>query len=172
MSNPMEQIRILKVTINIGIGQVGEDVEKAVTLLERISGETAIRTKTGPNAKGFGLREGLEVGAKAILRGQEAYDVLPKLLSGMDKKLSLKNFDNQGNFSFSVEEYINIPGVNYDPDIGMQGFDVAVTLERPGFRVKRRQVDKREIGKDHRITPEEAANFVEEEFDVKVEGLK
>jgi len=171
MSNPMEQIKIHKITLNIGIGEVGQGVERAVTLLERLSGSDAVRTKTGENAKGFGLREGLEVGAKTTLRGEEARDLLPKLFDGMDYKLSIDSFDDQGNFSFSVEEYINIPGIEYDPDIGMQGFDVAVTLERPGFRVKRRQENPKDIGKEHRITPEEAAEFVQNEFGIEVEGV-
>ncbi len=172
MSNPMEEIRIEKVTLNIGIGQVGQEVMNAVTLLERLTGSKAVKTKSKDSAKGFGLREGLEIGAKTTLRGEEGKEILPQLLSGMDKELSIDNFDNQGNFSFSVEEYINMPGVDYDPEIGMQGFDVAVTLERPGFRIKRRQVDTKKIGKNHKITPEQAAEWVEEEFGVDVKGVK
>ncbi len=171
MTNPMREIRIEKVTLNIGIGEVGTDVEKAVTLLERLTGSDAIRTKSKDSAKGFGLREGLEIGAKTTLRGEEAKKILPQFFDGMDYDLSIESFDSTGNFSFSVEEYINIPGVDYDPEIGMQGFDVAVTLERPGFRVKRRQEDKRDIGKNHKITPEEAAEFVQDEFDVEVKGV-
>ncbi len=171
MSNPMKQIRIEKITLNIGIGEVGTEVEKAVNLLERLTDSKAVKTESKSSAKGFGLREGLEIGAKTTLRGEKAKDILPKLFDGMDYQLSLDNFDKTGNFSFSVEEYINIPGVDYDPDIGMQGFDVAVTLERPGFRVKKRQVDTREVGKNHKIKPEEAAEFVQEEFGLDVEGV-
>lgn len=171
MTNPMEDIQILKVTLNIGIGEVGRGVERAVTLLERLSDSKAVRTKSGPNAQGFGLRQGLEIGAKTTLRGEDARELLPQLFDGMDEKISISNFDDQGNFSFSVEEYINIPGLEYDPDIGMQGFDVAVTLERPGFRVKRRQESTKDIGKKHKITPEEAAEFVQDEFGIDVEGV-
>lgn len=168
--NPMEQIRIHKVTLNVGVGEVGDRVQKAVKLLETITGSDAVTTESTESAKGFGLRDGLEIGAKTTIRDETARDVLPRLFDATDKNLSLDNFDDQGNFSFSVEEYINVSGIEYDPGIGMMGFDVAVTLERPGFRVKRRR-NPRSLGEDHKITPEEAANFVQEAFGVEVEGV-
>lgn len=167
--NAMQQIRILKVTVNIGIGEVGDDVEQAVKLLERLSGSDAVRTTSGKDAAGFGLRDGLEIGAMTTLRGDEAYEFLGRMFDALEEPISIDNFDDTGNFSFGVQEYINVPGIEYDPDIGMQGFDVAVTLERPGFRVKRRRND-REIGQDHKIAPREAANFVQDEFGATVEG--
>ncbi len=60
-----------------------------------------------------------------------------------------------------------MPEVRYDPDIGMMGFDVAVTLQRPGYSVKERK-EGGEVGSEHRIGPEEAKEFVEERFGVEV----
>ncbi|MDY6789339.1 MAG: 50S ribosomal protein L5 [Candidatus Nanohaloarchaea archaeon] len=168
--NPMREIKIHKVTVNIGVGDVGDEVEKSAQLIEKVTGSTAVKTKSGKGAKGFGKREGLEIGAKTTLRGEKAKEVLERLLNAMEENLSIDNFDDQGNFAFGVPEYINIDGVEYDPDIGMAGMDVAVTLERPGFRVKRRDVKSSNIGKSHRISPEEAANFVKNEFGIEVKG--
>ncbi|MDY6777186.1 MAG: 50S ribosomal protein L5 [Candidatus Nanohaloarchaea archaeon] len=168
--NEMKQIQIQKVVVNIGIGEVGDDVEKAVDLLERLTGSDAVRTESGDNAKGFGLREGLNVGAKTTLRGEEAHEFLERVFDALEEPLSINNFDDSGSFSFGIGEYINVPGIEYDPDIGMQGFDVAVRLERPGFRVKRRRNDH-DIGQDHKITPREGANFVQETFDTEIEGV-
>jgi large subunit ribosomal protein L5 len=167
----MQQIRVFKVTANIGIGEVGEDVQHAANLLEKLTGNQPVKTQSGANAKGFGLRDGLDIGAKVTLRGDDAEEFLARMFDSIEDNISIDNFDSTGNFAFGVEEYINVPGIDYDPDIGMQGFDVAVTLERPGYRIKRRQHRPKKIGKDHRITPEEAANFVQERFDVEIEGI-
>ncbi len=168
--NPMRKIKIHKVTVNIGTGEVGDDVEKAAKLIEKVTGSTAIRTVSGKGSKGFGKREGLEIGAKTTLRGEKAKEVLEKLLDAMEEKLSINNFDDRGNFAFGVPEYINIEDIDYDPQIGMRGLDVAVTLERPGFRVRRRDEKSTNIGKEHRIDPEEAANFVKDNFGIEIEG--
>ena len=58
--------------------------------------------------------------------------------------------------------------MKYDPEIGMLGFDVAITLERPGYRVKRRKVKKSKIGKKHKISKEEVIKWLKEEFGVNV----
>lgn len=168
--NEMQAIQIHKITVNIGIGEVGDDVEKAVDLLEEMTGSDAIRTESGMDAAGFGVREGLNIGAKTTLRGEEAEQFLQRMFDAIEENISISNFDKHGNFAFGVEEYINVPGMEYDPDIGMRGFEVAVTLERPGYRVKRRKEDTREVGKDHKIAPEEAANYVKETFDVDIDG--
>ncbi|MDY6774372.1 MAG: 50S ribosomal protein L5, partial [Candidatus Nanohaloarchaea archaeon] len=60
------------------------------------------------------------------------------------------------------------PGVDYDSDIGMRGFEVVVNLERPGYRVKKRDHKPSSIGKDHQVDDEDAKNFVEEELGVEV----
>ncbi|MCJ7429287.1 MAG: 50S ribosomal protein L5 [Candidatus Nanohaloarchaeota archaeon QJJ-5] len=170
--NEMEQIQIHKVTVNIGIGEVGEDVQKAANLVERLTGSTAVKTQSGDDAKGFGLRSGLDIGAMTTLRGEDAYDLLERLFDAREDNIHINNFDDQGNLSFGIGEYINIPGIEYDPDIGMMGLEVAVTLERPGFRVKRRKEDSREIGQDHRITPQEAANYMIDQFGVDIDGVE
>lgn len=165
--NKMKEIRIAKVTVNIGVGQVGEDVEQAVNLLEDMTGNQAVRTESGDAAQGFGLRSGLNVGAKVTLRGDDAAEFLEHVFDAVDHEIPESNFDDQGNFSVGVGEYINMPNMQYDPDIGMVGFDVAVTLERPGYRVKDRK-DEATLGDDHRISPEEAQTFVADRFGVDV----
>jgi large subunit ribosomal protein L5 len=75
--------------------------------------------------------------------------------------LLIKNFDQQGNFSFGIPEYIDIEGLEYDPDLKIIGLEVAVTLERPGFRVRNRIVRKSQLGKPHKITKDQAIEFVQ-----------
>ncbi|MFB6292406.1 MAG: 50S ribosomal protein L5 [Candidatus Nanohaloarchaea archaeon] len=166
--NEMRQIKVSKVTVNIGEGQVGEDVEKAVQLLEKLTGQSPVRAESRDESKTFGLRSGLNIGATVTLRGEEAREFIEKVLPAAGNEISKNAFDGNGNFSFGVSEYIDVPGVDYDADIGMKGFEVAVTLERPGYRVKKRDFKPNDIGKDHLVSDEDAIEFVEEELGVEV----
>jgi len=67
-----------------------------------------------------------------------------------------------------VAEYISIPGIKYDPEIGIVGMDVCVTLERPGFRIKKRRIKPRKVGKKHRISKEEAMAWAGRALNIKV----
>ena len=165
--NEMKQIYVSKVTVNIGIGQVGDDVEKAKNLLEKITGKEAVKTESKEGSKNFGLRSGLNIGAAVTLRGEEAKEFLEKVLPAVDQ-IDAESFDGNGNFGFGISEYIDVPGVEYDSDIGMMGFEVAVNLERPGYRVKKRDHKPSQIGDEHRVSNDEAVEFVKETFEVEV----
>ncbi|MBU5557823.1 MAG: 50S ribosomal protein L5 [Candidatus Aenigmatarchaeota archaeon] len=167
MTNPNRKIRIAKVTINIGCGESGEKLERAKKLLETLTKrKVAITTTHGRTT--FGMAKGRPIGVKVTLRGAAALDFLKKALSSRDFKLPSKCFDKQGNFAFGVREHIDMPGVRYDPDIGIFGMDVCVTLERPGFSVSRKSI-RHVIGKNHRIKSEDAIDWVSKNLGVKVE---
>lgn len=165
--NEMKQIQIGKVVVNVGIGQVGEDVEKAKNLIEKITGKKAVKTESKDSAKTFGLRQGLKIGAMTTLRGEEAEEFLEKVFTAVEE-IEASQFDERGNFAFGVGEYIDVSGVDYDADIGMMGFEVAVNLERPGYRVKERDYKPTDIGEAHMVDSEDAIDFIEETFDVEV----
>ncbi len=165
--NPMKEIRIEKITINIGAGEAGPKLEKAKNLLSMITNKKIVVTKTHKRTT-FGVAKGRQIGVKTIIRGKEAVELLKKMLKAVENKLSSKQFDNTGNFSFGIKEYIDIPGVKYNPDIGMIGMDVCVTLERPGFRVKRRKIKKGKIGKSHNIRPQESIEWIKRNFNVEI----
>ncbi len=166
--NPMRRIRIEKVVVNIGVGEPGERVEKAEILLNRLTGAKVVRTVAKKKIPKWGIRPGLQIGVKVTLRGEAAEHFLRKALEAVDNRISASSFDESGNFSFGINEYINIPGVKYDPKIGIFGMDVSVVLERPGYRVKRRKVRRAKVGKTHRITKDDAISFVKEKFGVEV----
>jgi isoleucyl-tRNA synthetase len=98
-------------------------------------------------------------------------EMLDRLLEAVDRKLKASNFDEHGNFCFGIQEHINIPGVEYDPEIGIFGMDVCVTLERPGFRVAKRKRQRKKIPAKHKLTKDEGIVFAMEEFKVQVEGV-
>lgn len=171
--NPMKRIRIEKVTLNIGVGEPGERLEKAEEVLKRILAladieQKPVRTRAKVRVQRWGIRPGLEIGVKVTVRGEKAVRLLDLLLNAVDRKISERSFDERGNFSFGIREYIDIPGMKYDPKIGIYGLDVCVTLERPGYRVKRRKRRRSHVGKTHLITKEEAIQYVKEAFGVEV----
>jgi len=165
----MKQIHISKLTLNIGLGEPGEKLNMMKGLLERISGETAVKTSSNKRIPTWNVRLGLEIGVKSIVRGKKAVELLKNLLKSKANKLKESNVDSTGNLNFGLEEYIDIPGVKYDPKIGMRGLNVCVTLERPGYRVKKRRIKPSKVGKKQAIQKEEAIKFIKKKFGVVVE---
>jgi large subunit ribosomal protein L5 len=165
--NQMKQIRLEKVTINMCTGEPGPELEKAKKLLQLVSGKKVVITHSKKRST-FGVAKGRQIGVMTTLRGREAREFLERLLQAKENKLDASVFDSSGNFSFGIAEYIDIPGVNYDPDIGIRGFDIAVSLERPGYRVKKRKYKRQPVGKTHRITPEESIEWAKKEFGIEV----
>ena len=163
----MREIRIEKVTLNIGSGKNVDALEKAIKLLQKITGAKPVKRVAKKRIPAWDIRPGVPIACIVTLRGKKARQVLGLLLDAKDRMLDAKNFDN-GTFSFGIPEYIEIPGMKYDPELGIIGLEVAVTLERRGFRVKRRKLRKRRIGKRHRITKEETIAFAEKELGASV----
>lgn len=166
--NPMRQIKIDKITLNIGTGGPGDKLEKALKLLKKIADATPVKTKTKRRIPTWGIRPNLEIGAKVTLRGKKAEELLKRLLAVRKNKLPTTTFDKFGNLSFGIEEYISIPGVEYDASIGIIGLECAVTLKRPGFRIARRHHQQRSIPASHSISPEESMHFMKEKFNITI----
>lgn len=170
--NKMRQLRIAKVTLNMGIGEAGEKLLKAKKLLEVITGTKSVITKSNKRIPAWNVRPGLELGVKCTLRGAKAIAVLERMLKAKEDVIKARNFDNKGNLAFGVKEYIDIPSVEYDPTVGIVGLDVCVTIERPGYRVKIRKIRPGKIAKGHIVTKEEAMEFIKNKFNVKIETKK
>ena len=166
--NPMREIRLEKVVLNIGVGEGGEKLAKAEKVLETIVGQKPSRTYAKESVRDWKIKRGEPIGCIATLRGELATKVLKRLFDAVDRKIKADSFDDCGNFSFGIKEHIDIPGVTYDPEVGMFGMDVCVALERPGYRIKRRSRLFRPIPQSHKITKEEAINFIREKFGVEV----
>ena len=168
MAEQMRNLKIDKVTINIGTGSDQAVLEKGLKLIKMVTGKNAVKTYAKKRIPTWGIRPGLPIGCKITLRKQEADEVLKKLLQARENKISPRQFDKKGNLSFGIPEYIEIPGINYDPAIGVMGLEVCVTIERPGFRIKKRKISKRKIPTKHEITKEESIKFLETNYNVVV----
>lgn len=167
-SNPMKKPFLEKVVLNIGVGASGEELERAVTVLETISGMKAIKTLSKINVKEFNLRIGRPIGTKVTLRRIDAEKLLKRLLIVNNNRILRRSFDNYGNFGFGITEHISIPGVEYDADIGIWGLDVSGRIVRPGMRVKCRRVRRSKISKHHYVSRGEAQHFLEKKFNAQV----
>lgn len=167
--NPMQQIRIEKLTLNIGAGKEPEVLKKGVKLLKNLTSTEPVKTFTQKRIPGWGLRPGLPIGCKVTLRKEAAKEMLRRLLDARGNKLIPSQFDNNGSISFGVPEYIDIKGAKYDPEIGIMGLEASITLERPGFRIKRRVRQKKKLPMRVRIKKEDAIAYLQKEFSVIVE---
>lgn len=169
-NHPMRRVRIEKVTVHIGVGQSGEALEKAKTILSELTGQKPSSQRARQTVKDFGIREGEPIACKVTLRGDRAARFMKRALEAVGNRLSESNFDQQGNFAFGVKEHIEMPGTKYVPELGIVGFDVIATMERPGFRVKRRRIRRSKVGKKHLITKTEAIQFVKTVFGTEIVG--
>jgi len=167
-TNPMKKPFLEKVVLNIGVGAGGEELERAVTVLQTISGKTPVKTLSKKNVKEFNLRIGRPIGTMVTVREQHAEKLLKRLFVVNNDKMLKKSFDNFGNFGFGITEHITIPGVEYDNVIGIWGLDVVGRIVRPGMRVKFRRKSKAKVPKHHYVSRIEAQYFLKNKFGVEI----
>ena len=167
--NPMRRIMIDKVTLHINVGRRVEKLEKAKVLLERITGRKPVIVKAKKKVPEWEIRPGKPIGYKVTLRREKAFEILKKMFEAVDKKVKKEWFDEYGNLSFGIREYIDIPGMKYDPEIGIMGLDVCITFKRPGYRINERRVKRSRIPKRHRTRKEDVVKFLKENFGIEVE---
>lgn len=166
--NPMRKIELEKVTLNMGCSDDKIKLKKSVKFLESIINQKVKIVKT-KKRNTFGMAKGRDTAVKVTLRYEDAKKFLGDALESIDKRLKSKQI-NAGNFSFGVKETIDLPNVKYDPDIGILGLDVCVTLKRSGYRIKYKKIGGSKIGKKHLITKDETISWLKDGFGVEIDG--
>ena len=169
--NPMKEIKIGKVVVNIGVGQSGQPLSNAMQILEQVTGQKPNQRAAKQSIRPWGIRQGEPMACAVTLRGERADEFLRKAFTAVRHRINPRSFDKDGNFTFGIREHIDIPGTRYDPQMGIIGMDVAVTLERAGYRVSRRKRANSKVGSSHRVTPEEAKEYVSKTYEVTM-GLE
>ena len=164
----MKKISLNKIVLNMGVGKSGEPIETGKIALVQITGKKPNTRNAKKSQRDWGVRKGEPIGVAVTVRGNDATELLKKLLVAKEDQINKKAFDNEGNLSFGIKEHIDIPGIKYDPKVGILGLEVAISLTRPGFNIKLRSKHKTKIGKNHRITKNDAIKFLTEEFKVKI----
>ena len=164
--NKMREIKIEKLVLNVG--GIGDYLDKGVKLLKFLTGRNPARMKAKKRIPTLNVRPGLEVGAVVTIR-KNINDFLKKMLAAEDNEFKKKQVANN-HFSFGVKEYIEIPGMEYQREIGIMGFDVTIVFKRTGRRVGLRKIKKGKIPKRQVITKEEIIKFMEDNFNTKFIG--
>ncbi len=159
--NPMQEIKIEKVVLSIG--GTAENLEKGVKLLKLLTNRKPAKMMSHKRIPSWSVRPRLEVGTVVTLR-KSAEEFLKKMLITIDNQLKKKQI-SENNFSFGVKDYLEIPGIEYQREIGIIGFDVTVVFKRRGKRVKLRKIKRGKIPKRQTITKQEIIKFMEERFE-------
>ncbi len=162
-NNPIRQIKIEKVVLSVG--GTAEELEKGVKLLQILTNKKPAKMKSHKRIPAFGVRPKLEVGAVVTIR-EDVNAVVKRMLTAVENKLKTKQI-SVNNFSFGIKEYIEIPGIDYQRDIGIIGLDVTVVFKRAGRRVRLKKIKRGKIPARQVITKEEIIKFMEENFDTK-----
>lgn len=160
--------RIEKVTINIGVGEAGERLKKAETVLQNITGHKPIETLSKTTNKDWGIRKQMPIGCKVTLRGKDANEFLKDALNTRENKMADYSFDDQGNLSFGIPDHTLFKSQKYDPNIGIFGMDISISMEKPGYRIKRRRIARRKIPHRYKVAKEETMKFFSDTFNVEV----
>ncbi len=167
VSHEMRSPVVEKVVVHMGVGSGGQELADAEEILGEITDQQPVRTVAEKTVPEFNVREGDPIGTKVTLRDDLAEDFLETALTFTE--ISRSQFDETGNFSFGIEEHTNFENQEYDPQIGIYGLDVTVNLVRPGYRVRKRDKATRQIPTNHRLTVEDAIDFLESTYDVEVQ---
>ncbi|MHA1636810.1 MAG: 50S ribosomal protein L5 [Candidatus Thorarchaeota archaeon] len=164
---PMRRPFISKVVIDMCTGG-GEPLGRATTIIESLTGQTALQSRARQTHREFGIRKAEAIAVRVTLRHDKAIEFLKKAFKAKEDVLLLKNWDDDGNFAFGIAEHINIPGVEYDPQLGIQGMNITICIERPGYRVKRRRQKRTKVPHRHRLIPEESMVFIKNTFGIEI----
>ncbi len=166
--NPMQKPRIEKVVINIATGKSGEQLQKAMTVLELLVDQKPCQRGAKKAVRDWGTHKGEPIACIVTLRGESASEFIKRSLDSLENKLPRSCFDVNGNFSYGIKEHIELAGVRYDPALGIFGMDVCVTMVKPGYSIKKRHIRRSRVGKKQRLTPEESMSFVKENFGTEI----
>jgi large subunit ribosomal protein L5 len=136
LKNTMQVPRILKITVNMGVGEAVADkkvMDAATADMAKITGQKPAVTKAKKSVATFKVRDGQAIGCKVTLRGARMYEFLDRLVNIAIPRIrdfrgiSGRSFDGRGNFSLGVKEQIIFPEIQYDQIDQIRGMDITIS---------------------------------------------
>ncbi|KAF1692297.1 50S ribosomal protein L5 [Pseudoxanthomonas koreensis] len=135
-TNPMEVPRLVKITLNMGVGEAAANkkvLENALADMAKIAGQKPVTTKSRVSVASFKIRDGWPIGCKVTLRRHQMFEFLDRLISVSLPRVrdfrgvSGRSFDGRGNFNMGVKEQIIFPEIDFDAVDAVRGMDIAIT---------------------------------------------
>ena len=164
--NPMREIEIEKMVLNCG--GIDDKFEKSVKLLELITKRKIDIRKSNKRIPTFNISPGKKSGCRVTIRDKsEIITLLKRFFAAIDNKISKKQI-TENHFSLGIKEYIEIPGLEYNRDIGILGFEIDVSFKRKGKRVKLRKIKQGKYPKKQAVTKEEIIEFLKKNLKLEV----
>ena len=165
--NPMREIEIEKLVLNCG--GTDDKLEKAAKLLKMITKDRIVhQIKSKKRIPAFGISPGKKSGCKVTIRDKEKIiDLLKRFFAALDNELKKKQI-TENHVSFGIREYIEVPGLEYDREIGILGFEASLVFKRKGKRVKMRKIKRGKYPKRQSVTAQEITDFLIKNFGVEI----
>jgi len=165
--NPMKEVEMEKLVLNCG--GTDDKLEKSVKLLKMITVDRKVyQTKSTKRIPAFGISPGKRSGCKVTIRDKKKIiDLLKRFFAALDNEIKKKQI-TENHVSFGIKEYIEVPGLEYDREIGILGFEASLVFKRKGKRVKMRKIKRGKYPKRQSVTKQEITDFLIKNFRVGV----
>ena len=164
--NKMREPILEKVVLNCG--GTAEKLDRSTKLLGILTGRKIREVMSNKRIPALGVRPGLKTGCMVTLRGKDKEALLKRLFGAVDNKISIKKI-KENHFSFGIKEYLEIPDMEYQRDIGIVGLDVTAVFKRRGKRVAFKKIKSGRAPKKQNVTPAEIIDYLTNKLKVEVE---